>query len=73
MGSDLIGSFERVKGWVFQSTLPRGERLGRITIENFDEPDISIHAPAWGATTDRETQYGAPEEFQSTLPRGERQ
>ena len=33
----------------FQFTLPRGERLGRVTVfANFGE--VSIHAPAWGAT-----------------------
>ena len=36
----------------FQSTLPRGERLEIQTLLNNDS-DISIHAPAWGATHDR--------------------
>ena len=34
----------------FQSTLPRGERRRRADYSN-DWPGISIHAPAWGATS----------------------
>ena len=35
---------------IFQSTLPRGERLALFSI-SFRCKYISIHAPAWGATT----------------------
>ena len=70
VGSDDTGEDEPVTKIVFQSTLPRGERLdndprlkGRIK--------ISIHAPAWGATDggNHVVWFGL---FQSTLPRGER-
>ena len=33
---------------------------------------ISIHAPAWGATSYSSTSWPSSEVFQSTLPRGER-
>ena len=49
VGSDKIGSCGRRHSWRFQSTLPRGERLvAEYDIRNGTE--ISIHAPAWGAT-----------------------
>ena len=53
----------------FQSTLPRGERPGGLNPGDMFE--ISIHAPARGATHLPKTlfRFGA---FQSTLPRGER-
>ena len=35
--------------WLFQSTLPRGERPGAL-LGLGAALDISIHAPAWGAT-----------------------
>ena len=37
-----------------------------------NEPDVSIHAPAWGATRERWTTGDEFTKFQSTLPRGER-
>ena len=33
----------------FQSTRPRGARLGAAILQD-DAPRVSIHAPAWGAT-----------------------
>src|SRR5437764_767740 len=33
----------------FQSTLPRGERRG-ISLARSADANVSIHAPAWGAT-----------------------
>ena len=36
--------------WEFQSTLPHGERLAALLHAGDDRGDISIHAPAWGAT-----------------------
>ena len=55
---------------IFQSTLPRGERLVRNTGANAINP-ISIHAPARGATLLCSVSIWLLE-FQSTLPRGER-
>ncbi len=61
----------RGPGYLFQSTLPQGERLPDGRTLSLSTP-ISIHAPARGATVfgfdyDEEL-YG----FQSTLPQGER-
>ena len=39
-----------VRNGVFQSTLPHGERPPTIPLNRRDDA-ISIHAPAWGATT----------------------
>ena len=54
----------------FQSTRPRGARHAEIAVFTVED-DVSIHAPAWGATKDR---MGLVEEslFQSTRPRGAR-
>ena len=55
---------------MFQFTLPRGERPveARVVV---GAVLVSIHAPAWGATTSaRMFTRGAM--FQFTLPRGER-
>ena len=79
---------------IFQSTLPRGERLvspaAELTSAGYFNPrsregsdevvashserrqQISIHAPARGATQRAESSQRITE-FQSTLPRGERQ
>ena len=54
----------------FQSTLPRGERQLVIVVIVFIM-EISIHAPAWGATY-RILRERFKRQFQSTLPRGER-
>ena len=54
----------------FQSTLPRGERL-RVCDEDIILVDVSIHAPARGATVAGFEGDGFAA-FQSTLPRGER-
>ena len=48
MGSDLC--YRMIfSGYEFQSTLPHGERP---PLDGLNHPvgDISIHAPAWGAT-----------------------
>ena len=60
---------EHQEQMAFQSTLPRGERPGGLNPGDMFE--ISIHAPARGATHLPKTlfRFGA---FQSTLPRGER-
>ena len=55
----------------FQSTHPRGVRL-------MEDPryarvfDVSIHAPAWGATIEDLRHAAEPRPFQSTHPRGVR-
>ena len=54
----------------FQSTLPQGERHGRRH-SNFQGLQISIHAPARGATLYCPIK-GVGGVFQSTLPQGER-
>ncbi len=50
-------------------------RMGSDSIEGPPHPGatrVSIHAPAWGATTMRRASAGRPASFQSTLPHGER-
>ena len=69
-GSDVVSYKIESVGREFQSTLPRGERLEEIN-KFVETDDISIHAPARGATT-RGLKCQPPPGFQSTLPRGER-
>ena len=57
--------------WVFQSTLPHGERL-KADPEVIRQPRISIHAPARGATAFFHASPPGKYQFQSTLPHGER-
>ena len=45
----MLGSATPAILSVFQSTLPRGERLDVYSF-GFDRGNVSIHAPAWGAT-----------------------
>ena len=54
----------------FQSTRPRGARLSSVTLESMG-PQVSIHAPAWGATR-APCDALSPLSFQSTRPRGAR-
>ena len=56
---------------LFQSTLPRGERPS-IAHLLCSAKQISIHAPARGATTSTMSTHHITFLFQSTLPRGER-
>ena len=49
-GERPTGSITTSPGSVFQSTLPRGERRGRYSHPAV-RTRISIHAPAWGATS----------------------
>ena len=92
-GSDLAGSCGNVVSQsVFQSTLPRRERLKALvcsvicllfqsTLPRRERPfgithpikliDVSIHAPAKGATQLRSF-WASAALFQSTLPRRER-
>jgi len=54
----------------FQSTRPRGARpIHRVTREI--DQEVSIHAPAWGATVGKYVQSPLSG-FQSTRPRGAR-
>ena len=55
----------------FQSTLPRRERL-QLGLVSFGLFEISIHAPAKGATSIVVIGMSKPALFQSTLPRRER-
>ena len=55
----------------FQSTRPRGARHPDDKQALLDSM-VSIHAPAWGATTGKTTRLLALLEFQSTRPRGAR-
>ena len=70
VGSDIGQHRTIIMRQVFQSTLPRGERL-TMTFDLTPETFISIHAPAWGATPVGVVAIKT-ERFQSTLPRGER-
>ena len=70
MGSDPLAWPRSSATPLFQSTLPHGERpVYRKDIT--EEIEISIHAPAWGATFTKRA-YVKVWQFQSTLPHGER-
>ena len=69
-GSDVERGCEVKCGLIFQSTLPRGERLLWACATRSSRA-ISIHAPARGATI-TPFHLGQTIRFQSTLPRGER-
>ena len=56
---------------IFQSTLPHGERHSGYK-SHWLQVKISIHAPAWGATSSMMVMKSAQSLFQSTLPHGER-
>ena len=71
VGSDFHARGHTRHGLRFQSTLPRGERRKRWR-QTWGRCRISIHAPAWGATTLHASLPAENREFQSTLPRGER-
>ena len=62
---------ERRAKWKFQSTLPRGERRWPPP-RRWPQHNISIHAPARGATKSLGGVPNPASRFQSTLPRGER-
>ena len=49
MGRDVVKSSFRYGSWEFQSTRPRGARLGLVVLAQLVEV-VSIHAPTWGAT-----------------------
>ena len=52
MGGDFHRWQQRRPTWVFQSTPPHGGRPFAATMADFIPP-VSIHAPAWGATSAR--------------------
>jgi len=55
----------------FQSTRPHGARP-RFRTGQFPFPEVSIHAPAWGATFSNLRINSMPSLFQSTRPHGAR-
>ena len=68
-GSDQI-LYSLKKQWVFQSTLPRGERQ-EIDAANWHIKEFQSTLPRGERQTTRVMNISAPR-FQSTLPRGER-
>ena len=71
VGSDEPIRYVRSETCMFQSTLPRGERHKGIVQREW-RWRVSIHAPPWGATSNRQALVISFCLFQSTLPRGER-
>ena len=69
-GARRAKMFWRTSSAVFQSTRPRGARRYRPADTGRHSP-VSIHAPAWGATSKRTWSSGFIK-FQSTRPRGAR-
>ncbi len=69
-GSDFLFATRCIIHIGFQSTLPRGERRAAL-LKSFTVANVSIHAPARGATLLKLRSVGIML-FQSTLPRGER-
>ena len=70
MGSDGVIGLKLTLHERFQSTLPHGERPP-LYLRPLQAQAISIHAPAWGATTALQRSF-INILFQSTLPHGER-
>ena len=70
-GSDLKTDSLRLKNFLFQSSLPRGERHCSTWCTS-GACTISILAPTRGATA-IDPQLNSQYRFQSSLPRGERQ
>ena len=71
MGSDHPHDVFQYVSSIFQSTLPHGERP-HVTFKTLRTRCISIHAPAWGATSAGGSSSSFGLQFQSTLPHGER-
>ena len=71
VGGDGTTRFVIRRGGKFQSTPPRGGRLAQLPHRQA-ERNVSIHAPAWGATGDEWRKRRAHLLFQSTPPRGGR-
>ena len=62
MGRDWVLTRRYSSKWGFQSTRPRGARRDRFAIETIIM-EVSIHAPAWGATTAWHLKYSAMQCF----------
>ena len=71
VGRDRRKTFVYLAGLLFQSTRPRGARLF-INSGDVAEIEVSIHAPAWGATGSSTVASVPCAVFQSTRPRGAR-
>jgi len=69
-GARRVRKSRRIGAMMFQSTRPRGARLDVVMILSTSQ-QVSIHAPAWGATTDGKKVL-LFKWFQSTRPRGAR-
>ncbi len=67
----MSGASHGIRRKKFQSTLPRGERH-KLVFFPLPGDEVSIHAPARGATYRPGTKWRQKTLFQSTLPRGER-
>ena len=63
-GSDSSTRSPPTARWWFQFTLPRGERLVFV-LELVAEVDVSIHAPAGGATDEPGDEVARPRSFNS--------
>ena len=72
VGCDTPGKTYTFEQCLFQSTHPRGVRRLLLNISGFNIR-VSIHAPAWGATSLDDGTVGEMGRFQSTHPRGVRQ
>ena len=59
-------------GGRFDPSLPHGERPSLRTSRQPRTIAVSIHAPAWGATTGAMALASMVQKFRSTLPQGER-
>ena len=72
VGCDVPSAWRYPHVRMFQSTHPRGVRpVGTLTA--FEAVQVSIHAPAWGATRAANKAKIDQGAFQSTHPRGVRQ
>ena len=71
VGCDRPNERPQIKRRQFQSTHPRGVRR-EAAVGDVDGPLVSIHAPAWGATSYRQRPTTPLASFQSTHPRGVR-
>ncbi len=71
VGRDGLVSFPLLYPTEFQSTRPRGARR-ELGLRERSDLAVSIHAPAWGATSPHLPQPHRHQMFQSTRPRGAR-
>ena len=71
VGRDACRFLSNTADLMFQSTRPRGARLV-LTLGGAPGDEVSIHAPAWGATSSVPVVAPDRPPFQSTRPRGAR-